>query len=55
MDKPLIHYAVEVVVGSVMTDLILVTGRHKRSIEDSFDASPGLEAELEAKGKLQDS
>jgi UTP--glucose-1-phosphate uridylyltransferase len=53
VDKPLIQYAVEEAVAAGMTDLIFVTGRHKRAIEDHFDASPELEAELEAKGKLQ--
>ncbi len=53
VDKPLIQYAVEEAVASGITDLIFVTGRHKRAIEDHFDASPELEAELEAKGKMQ--
>ena len=53
VDKPLIQYAVEEAVASGITDLIFVTGRHKRAIEDHFDSSPELEAELEAKGKLQ--
>lgn len=53
VDKPLIQYAVEEAVASGITDLIFVTGRHKRAIEDHFDSSAELEAELEAKGKLQ--
>lgn len=53
VDKPLIQYAVEEAVSSGITDLIFVTGRHKRAIEDHFDAAPELEAELEAKGKFQ--
>lgn len=53
VDKPLIQYAVEEAVAAGITDLIFVTGRHKRAIEDHFDATPELEAELEAKGKLQ--
>jgi UTP--glucose-1-phosphate uridylyltransferase len=53
VDKPLIQYAGEEAVTAGMTDLIFVTGRHKRAIEDHFDASPELEAELEIKGKLQ--
>jgi UTP--glucose-1-phosphate uridylyltransferase len=53
VDKPLIQYAVEEAVASGITDLIFVTGRHKRAIEDHFDSSPELEAELEAKGKRQ--
>ena len=51
VDKPLIQYAVEEAVASGITDLIFVTGRHKRAIEDHFDASPELETELAAKGK----
>lgn len=51
VDKPLIQYAVEEAVAAGVTDLIFVTGRSKRSIEDHFDASPELEAELERKGK----
>jgi UTP--glucose-1-phosphate uridylyltransferase len=53
VDKPLIQYAVEEAVAAGITDLVFVTGRHKRAIEDHFDAAPELEAELEAKGKLQ--
>lgn len=53
VDKPLIQYAVEEAVAAGITDLIFVTGRHKRAIEDHFDTSPELEAELTAKGKLQ--
>jgi UTP--glucose-1-phosphate uridylyltransferase len=51
VDKPLIQYAVEEAVASGITDLIFVTGRHKRAIEDHFDTSPELEAELAQKGK----
>ncbi|PWF22162.1 UTP--glucose-1-phosphate uridylyltransferase GalU [Corticimicrobacter populi] len=51
IDKPLIQYAVEEAVRAGITDLIFVTGRNKRAIEDHFDRIPELEAELEAKGK----
>jgi UTP--glucose-1-phosphate uridylyltransferase len=51
VDKPLIQYAVEEAVEAGITDMIFVTGRHKRAIEDHFDAAPELEAELLAKGK----
>jgi UTP--glucose-1-phosphate uridylyltransferase len=51
VDKPLIQYAVEEAVASGITDLIFITGRNKRAIEDHFDAAPELEAELQAKGK----
>ena len=53
VDKPLIQYAVEEAVAAGIQDLIFVTGRHKRAIEDHFDASPELEAELEAKNKTK--
>jgi UTP--glucose-1-phosphate uridylyltransferase len=51
VDKPLIQYAVEEAVEAGITDMIFVTGRYKRAIEDHFDAAPELEAELFAKGK----
>lgn len=51
VDKPLIQYAVEEAVRAGITDLIFITGRNKRAIEDHFDSMPELEAELEAKGK----
>ena len=51
VDKPLIQYAVEEAVRSGITDLILVTGRNKRAIEDHFDSAPELEADLESKKK----
>lgn len=51
VDKPLIQYAVEEAVAAGVTDLIFVTGRSKRSIEDHFDAAPELEIELDRKGK----
>lgn len=51
VDKPLIQYAVEEAVAAGITDLIFVTGRSKRAIEDHFDTMPDLEAELAAKGK----
>ena len=51
VDKPLIQYAVEEAVAAGITDLIFVTGRNKRAIEDHFDSNPELEAELDKKGK----
>jgi len=51
VDKPLIQYAVEEAVAAGVTDLIFVTGRNKRAIEDHFDSAPELEADLESKGK----
>lgn len=51
VDKPIIQYAVEEAVAAGITDLIFVTGRTKRSIEDHFDKAVELEAELEARDK----
>jgi UTP-glucose-1-phosphate uridylyltransferase len=51
VDKPLIQYAVEEAIAAGITDLIFVTGRNKRAIEDHFDSIPELEAELAAKNK----
>ena len=51
VDKPLIQYAAEEAIASGITELIFVTGRSKRSIEDHFDKSYELEDELEAKNK----
>ena len=51
VDKPLIQYAVEEAVAAGITDLIFVTGRGKRAIEDHFDKAYELEAELLAHGK----
>jgi UTP--glucose-1-phosphate uridylyltransferase len=51
VDKPLIQYAVEEAVAAGITDLIFVTGRGKRAIEDHFDMAYELEAELARFGK----
>lgn len=51
VDKPLIQYAVEEAVAAGITDMIFITGRTKRSIEDHFDKAYELETELEARGK----
>src|SRR3546814_10585819 len=51
VDKPLIQYAVEEAIAAGITELIFITGRNKRAIEDHFDSVPELEAELEAKNK----
>jgi len=53
VDKPLIQYAVEEASAAGITQMIFITGRHKRSIEDHFDRAPELEAELAAKGKTE--
>jgi len=51
VDKPLIQYAVEEAAAAGITEMIFVTGRNKRAIEDHFDTAFELEAELEAKNK----
>ena len=53
VDKPLIQYAVEEAVAAGITDMIFITGRTKRSIEDHFDKAYELETELEARGKKE--
>jgi UTP--glucose-1-phosphate uridylyltransferase len=51
VDKPLIQYAVEEAVAAGITEMIFITGRNKRAIEDHFDTAYELEAELEAANK----
>ncbi|AXE29248.1 UTP--glucose-1-phosphate uridylyltransferase [Chromobacterium phragmitis] len=51
VDKPLIQYAVEEAIAAGITELIFITGRNKRSIEDHFDKAYELETELEYKNK----
>ena len=53
VDKPLIQYAVEEAVEAGITQLVFVTSNTKRAIEDHFDKSYELEAELEKKGKAE--
>ncbi len=51
VDKPLIQYAVEEAVAAGITELIFITGRSKRAIEDHFDRAFEVEAELASRGK----
>jgi UTP--glucose-1-phosphate uridylyltransferase len=51
VDKPLIQYAVEEAVAAGITEMIFITGRNKRAIEDHFDKAYELEAELELANK----
>lgn len=51
VDKPTIQYIIEEAVAAGIHDIIIVTGRNKRSIEDHFDRSIELELELEKSGK----
>ena len=53
VDKPLIQYAVEEAVASGIEDIIIITGRGKRAIEDHFDRSVELEENLKGSGKAQ--
>lgn len=52
VDKPSLQYIVEELVESGITDIVIVTGRNKNSIEDHFDYSYELENTLEKSGKL---
>lgn len=54
IDKPLIQYATEEATAAGITELIFVTGRTKRSIEDHYDHVPELERELEAREKAKE-
>jgi UTP--glucose-1-phosphate uridylyltransferase len=51
VDKPLIQYAVEEAVAAGITNMIFITGRNKRAIEDHFDKAYELETELRASGR----
>src|SRR3989339_1071533 len=54
VDKPVIQYVVEEAVAAGIKDIIIVTGWHKRAIEDYFDHSFELEKRLEEAGKLKE-
>ncbi|OYT61248.1 UTP--glucose-1-phosphate uridylyltransferase [Thermoplasmatales archaeon ex4484_30] len=51
IDKPAIHMVVEEAINAGIDDIIIITGRGKRAIEDYFDDSPELEMHLREKGK----
>lgn len=53
VDKPTIQYIVDEAIASGIEDIIIVTGKGKRSIEDHFDNNLELETNLEEKGKLE--
>jgi len=53
VDKPLIQYAVEEAVAAGITEMIFITGRSKRAIEDHFDTAYELESELEKAQKTK--
>lgn len=51
VDKPTLQYIIEEAVESGIEEILIITGRNKKSIEDHFDKSIELEIELETKGK----
>lgn len=51
VDKPLIQYAVEEAIEAGITDIIFISSRTKRTVEDHFDKAYELETELETRGK----
>src|SRR5881275_747433 len=54
VDKPTLQYIVEEAIAAGIEEIIFVTSRSKRAIEDHFDAFPELEAVLERKGKQKE-
>lgn len=53
VDKPTIQYIIEEAVASGIEEILIITGRNKRAIEDHFDKSVELESELESHGKSE--
>lgn len=53
VDKPTLQYIIEEAVDSGIEEILIITGRNKKSIEDHFDKSVELELELEKKGKTE--
>jgi UTP--glucose-1-phosphate uridylyltransferase len=53
VDKPTLQYIIEEAVQSGIEEILIITGRNKKSIEDHFDKSVELELELESKGKFE--
>src|SRR5690606_1915450 len=53
VDKPTLQYIIEEAVESGIEEILIITGRNKKSIEDHFDKSVELELELESKGKQE--
>ena len=54
VDRPVIQYVIEEAVNAGIDDILVVTSRHKKVLEDHFDRLPELEAALAAKGKDDD-
>lgn len=53
VDKPTLQFIIEEAVESGIEEILIITGRNKKSIEDHFDKSVELELELEKKGKIK--
>ena len=53
VDKPTLQYIIEEAVESGVEEILIITGKNKKSIEDHFDKSVELELELEKKGKIE--
>ena len=53
VDKPTLQYIIEEAIESGIEEILIITGRNKKSIEDHFDKSVELELELEQKGKKE--
>lgn len=53
VDKPTLQYIIEEAIASGIEEILIITGRNKKSIEDHFDKSVELELELEQKGKKE--
>lgn len=53
VDKPTLQYIIEEAINSGIEEILIITGRNKKSIEDHFDKSVELELELQQKGKTE--
>ncbi len=53
VDKPIIQYIIEEAIASGIEEILIITGKYKRSIEDHFDRSFELEYDLQEKGKTE--
>ena len=53
VDKPTLQYIIEEAVASGIEEILIITGKNKKSIEDHFDRSIELEIELEQKSKYE--
>ncbi|MFQ6048288.1 MAG: UTP--glucose-1-phosphate uridylyltransferase, partial [Phycisphaerae bacterium] len=54
IDKPTIQYVVEEAIQAGITDILIITSREKRAVEDHFDRNNELEQTLLSEGKMQD-